>query len=128
MDAQITVTLPEELLRRAELLARRTGRALPDLLTETITLSLQPLGTTTPSEDLHTCPDEQVQAESELEMLPAEDNRLSLLLDRQQEGTLAPAERAELTSLLHKYQCLLLRKAQALQESVRRGLREPLPS
>jgi hypothetical protein len=127
MDIQVTVTLPEEVLRRAELLARRTGQALPALLTETIALSLEPLATTEPG-DIQAYPDALVQAESELEMSPAEDSRLSLLLDRQQAGTLAPAERAELTSLLNEYQGLLLRKAQALQEAVRRGLREPLPS
>ena len=44
MSAQITVTLPEDVLQRAELLARRTGRPVGDILAETIELSLRPLG------------------------------------------------------------------------------------
>ena len=45
MTTQITVTLPDAVLRRAELLAQRTGRAVADVLAETIELSLRPLGT-----------------------------------------------------------------------------------
>jgi hypothetical protein len=39
---------------------------------------------------------------------------------------LTNAERGELASLMDLYQRLLLRKAQALREAVRRGLRGPL--
>jgi hypothetical protein len=97
---QIALTLPEEVLRRAELLARRTGRALPELLTDTIALSLQPLGTVVvlPDEP-QTWSDAAVQAEGELEMPPADDARLSVLLDRQQPGILVGLEQAELTGL-----------------------------
>src|SRR5262249_744003 len=45
MTDQITVTLPTEVLRRAEQLARCTGRSTDQLLAEMIELSLQPLGT-----------------------------------------------------------------------------------
>jgi len=61
-------------------------------------------------------------------MLPAEDRRLSELLDRQQSGVLDDAERAELRSLFASYQTGLLRKARALAEAVHRGLRGPLES
>jgi hypothetical protein len=44
-DRQITVTLPTEVLQRAEQLARCTGRSVDQLLAETIELSLRPLGT-----------------------------------------------------------------------------------
>jgi len=43
--------------------------------------------------------------------------------DRQQAETLTGAERPELAGLMEVYQVQLLRKAQALRESVRRGLR-----
>jgi hypothetical protein len=59
-------------------------------------------------------------------MAPEDDRRLGELLDRQQAGLLPGAEPAELAALLQVYQRGLLRKAQALREAVRRGLRAPL--
>ncbi len=62
----------------------------------------------------------------ELQMEPAQDQRLSFLLDKQQAGELTEADRSELLALMQVYQEGLLRKAQALREAVQRGLREPL--
>jgi len=56
-------------------------------------------------------------------MAAVDDARLSMLLDHQQAGTLTSEERAELAALMQLYQVGLLRKAQALREAVRRGLR-----
>jgi hypothetical protein len=108
MSAQITVTLPEDVMERAELLARRTGRPVRDLLTETISLSLQPLGTSKCLvEDPRTWSDSDVLDATGAEMQMAEDERLSELLDRQQAGHLTVPERAELGGLLQRYQDLL---------------------
>ena len=127
MSAQITVTLPEDILQRAELLARRMGRPVSELLSERIALSLQPLGTAaSQSEDFRSRSDAEVLNATAAEMQPVDDQRLSSLLDQQQAGTLTSPERAELTGLLQLYQALLLRKAEALREAVKRGLREPL--
>ena len=70
--------------------------------------------------------DVEVRAGTDVQMPVAEDQRLSDLLQRQQAGSLTDAERGELASLIGLYQRLLLRKAQALREAVRRGLRDPL--
>ncbi len=127
MSAQITVTLPEDVLRRAEVWASRTGRSVADVLAETIEISLSPLGTPSAEErSLTEWSNDEVLAAADTHLAANDDQRLSELLDRQQAGTLAEAERAELTALMHLYQQGLLRKAQALREAVRRGLREPL--
>lgn len=63
---------------------------------------------------------------AELQMEPDQDRRLSVLLEGQQEGKLPDAEHSELSVLMQLYQEGLLRKAQALHEAVRRGLRQPL--
>jgi predicted DNA-binding protein len=47
MDAQITVTLPEDVLQRAELLAERIGKPVADVLADTIELAMRPLGEST---------------------------------------------------------------------------------
>lgn len=69
---------------------------------------------------------EEVIALADLQMDPTQDQRLSTLLDRQQAGELHVEERVELVALMQMYQEGLLRRAQALAEAVRRGLREPL--
>jgi hypothetical protein len=124
MDAQITVTLPEDVLQRAELLAERVGRPVADLLAETIELAMRPMGASSEFEQLGTMTDEGVLAAAETELPPAEDLRLSELLDRQQAGLLSADERSDLAVLMQRYQDGLLRKAAAWREAVRRGLRE----
>ena len=54
-------------------------------------------------------------------MPPEQDDRLSLLLYKQQAETLGIEERSELSALMEIYKEGLLRKAQALKEAVKRG-------
>src|SRR5437879_6488750 len=118
MSARITVTLPEDVLQRVELLARRTGRPVSDILTETIELSLRPLGAPTNGERLIAdWSDDELLAAADAGLPSPEDRRLSELLDRQQAGLLTDAERAELMGLMQVYQEGLFRKAQALREA-----------
>ena len=127
MSTQVLVTLPDETYRRADHLARLAGRATPDLLADTIVLSLPPLSPQpeTPR-PVSTLTDEEVLALSESQMKPAQDQRLSLLLGKQQAGSLTDIERSDLHTLIQVYQEGLLCKAQALREAVHRGLRKPL--
>lgn len=67
--------------------------------------------------------DEEVLVLAELQMQPDQDRRLSDLLHQQQAGMLSSVERPELVRLLQVCQEDTLRKAQAMQEAVRRGLR-----
>jgi hypothetical protein len=127
MSTQVTVTLPDEIYQRAERLAQLTGRNVADVLADTIVLSLPPLN---PPAKMHKpitdLSDEDVLTLAKLQMHPDQDRKLSLLLDRQQAGALPDAERVELLALMQLYQGGLLRKAQALHEAVKRGLRDPL--
>jgi len=127
MSSQITLNLPDDILQKAELWAKRSGRPVGDLLAETIELSMRPLGSPHPEErPPSSWTDQEVLANADLEMPDTDDKRLSELLDRQKSGLLANGEQAELAGLMELYQLGLLRKAQALREAVRRGLREPL--
>jgi hypothetical protein len=127
MTEQVTLNLPLEVYHRARLLAERAGRPVNDLLAETIAISLRPLGSAPGDEQpLTTWTDEAVLAAAQAELPPDADQRLSDLLHRQQAGMLPDTERSELSALMELYQSRLLRKAQALQEAVRRGLRGPL--
>jgi predicted DNA-binding protein len=129
MSKQISLTLPDELMRRAEVFAGHSGRPVADVLTDAIDVSLDPFAVTAadvrpPAE----WSDEQVLAAADSAMPPDDDRRLSELLDRQQAQTIMHAERGELLMLMQAYQLGLLRKAQGLAEAVRRRLRpSPMP-
>ncbi len=129
MSTQVVVTLPDDIYRRAERLAQLTSRDVAEVLVDTIALSLAPLSPhPTSITPITALSDAEVLALTELQMDPAQDQCLSRLLHRQQAGELTGQERAELLALLQRYQEGLLRKAQALHEAVRRGLRAPLGS
>jgi hypothetical protein len=126
MSTRVTVTLSDEVYQRAERLAQITGRKVSDVLADTIEISLPPLGGPTASErTVAAMTDEEVLDLADLRMAPAQDQRLSELLYKQQAGQLADSEPSELAALMRQYEEGLLRKAQALQEAVKRGLREP---
>jgi hypothetical protein len=129
MNIPVTINLPDDVYRRAERFAHLANRDLSSILADTLTRSLPPISaeidTLPPISDLS---DRQVMALTHLEMEPAQDTRLSELLDKQQSGTLNSEEPQELDTLMQIYREGLLRKATALAEAVKRGLIEPLNS
>ncbi len=127
METQVTVTLPEGVYQRAELLAQLTNRDVTDVLADTIKLSLSPLNPHSKvSKPIAALSDEEVLSLAELEMDESQDRRLSTLLNKQGAGQLTEREQDELWTLMQIYQESLLQKAVALHEAVRRGLRKPL--
>src|SRR5437016_3983121 len=110
MSTQVTLTLSDDALRRAELLAGRSGRAVAEVLAETVELSLRPLGDAPVEPPVGAWTDAEVLAAADAAMDPAEDRRLSELVDRQQADELANGDAADLTALMHVYQDGLLRK------------------
>ena len=123
---QVTLHLRDEVYQRAAMVADRSGRPVADVLSESIELSLNPLGVSGNGDNPAEWTNEEVQEAATAKMPAKQDKRLSELLDAQQAGELTEADRAELTALMLTYQRGLLRKAQGLREAVQRGLREPL--
>ena len=117
MPEQITLTLPSGVYQRVEAFARRSGRPIGELLAKTIEMTFS---------SFDEWPDEEVLAASTMMMADADDRRLSELLGLQAEGLLGAGDREELTGLMGLYERGMVRKSQALQEAVRRGLRGPL--
>ena len=127
MSTVINLKLSDEVYHRVDRLAQLAGRSINDVLGSAIEAALAPL--TPPAElpvAIEQLSDDQVLALAEQRMNLAQDQRLSVLLDRQQTGALSADERLELTTLWQIYQEGWLRQAQALRQAVRRGLREPL--
>jgi hypothetical protein len=126
MSTLITLALRDEVFQQAEQLAQVTSCKVAELLADAIELSLAPITVPATNRPVAELTDAEVSALSILQLPPAQDRRLSRLLDRQQAGKLTAQERGELLALMQVYQQGLLRKAQALREAVRRGLREQL--
>ena len=127
MSRQVLVDLPEEIYRRVESLARLTSREVGAVLAEAIAVSFTSVGA--PQENdptMASLSDREVMELTQLQLPRQQDRRLSVLLDRQQARSLSEAERTELQELMLRYQRGLLRKAEALHEAVRRGLRDSL--
>lgn len=70
--------------------------------------------------------DEEIIKLTQLQMVSEQDQRLSELLNEQQERDLSTFENRELWSLMQIYQINLLKKTQGLNEAVKRGLISPL--
>lgn len=126
MSTSITLNLSDETYRRAESLARATGRSLIDVLSQTLDSSLLVIGTATKdSRPVDKMTDEEVLALSDTLMIAEFADRQADLMAKQQAGTLSEVESLELAALLNVYQTGQFRKAQAQAEAIRRGLRKP---
>lgn len=126
---EVVLNLPDNLYAQVARLAQLTNRDVSLVLTDTIESVILPLGPSQadlkPAEELS---DEELLAVADLRMDEAQGKRLGKLLYRQQAGELSEVERSELAALMQVYHEGLVRKAQALSEAVKRGLREPLSS
>jgi hypothetical protein len=127
MGTTVILELPEKTYRRAQRLAQLTQRDVTEVLNDALDLSLPPLDTAKVGvRPIGELSDDAVLALADSIMEPADDRRLSELLNKQQAGELAEPERVELAQLMQVYQEGLLLKAEGLAEAVRRGLRPPL--
>jgi hypothetical protein len=119
MSEQVTLELPSELARNAREVAERTHRSVEDVLLEWLGRA----ATEIPVEELA---DEQVLAIADIQLSDEQQVELSNLLARQREGTLDDPSHARLDELMSVYRRGMVRKAQALQVAVTRGLRPAL--
>jgi hypothetical protein len=127
MSTQVTVTLPDNVYQHVERFAQLAGYSVAEILATMLEVSAAQFNPPVQAlEPVQALSDDAVLALSESQMEAAQDSRLSELLYKQQAGDLSQLERVELQALMQVYQEGLLRKAQALAEAVRRGLREPL--
>jgi hypothetical protein len=117
MSEQITLQVPDQIVRQAAQIAAHNQQSIEDVLTEWLTSA----ATEPPVELLS---DEEVVILAKMKFTSDQQERFSDLLDRNREGELDAEGREELDLMMRIYERGLLRKAQALQEAVKRGLME----
>jgi hypothetical protein len=119
MSELITLELPDGLVQSARSVAARTQRRVEDVLVEWLDRAVT-------DEPVDALPDDQILALSNLQMSETQQAELHDLLAVQREGRLDKVERVRLAALMDTYRRGMVRKAQALEVAVARGLRPPL--
>ncbi len=119
MAETITLELPEDLVIQAKDVASRTQRRLEAVL-------LEWLDRAAAETSLDSLTDSQIVALCDMQMDTDQQEEMSHLLADNREGRLTETDRQRLDELMQLYRRGLVRKAQALQIAVKRGLRPPL--
>jgi hypothetical protein len=119
MAQTVTLQIPELLYQRLVNTARATNRPLEEVMLYALKVGSPPDWDNVPDEfqvdlaALDRMEDEALWKIAHSRNTVADMERYNILLDRNQEGTLKEAERAELTALRTEADCFMLRKAQA---------------
>lgn len=119
MNETITLHVPERVTVTARQVAKRTKRRLEDVLLDWLDRSVEEL----PVEMLA---DDQILLLAGSQLPADQQQELSSLLTMNREGVLPPRQQVRLDQLMQAYRHGLVRKAQALQVAVDRGLMPPL--
>jgi hypothetical protein len=129
MATEIKVSLPDNVYDRVSRLAQLMNQDVSLVLADTIESALSPLGSSAldlvPVSEIS---DDEVLEAADMRMEHSQGERLGKLLEFQQNEALSETQQRELAALMQVYHECLVRKAQALAEAVRRGLRDSLPS
>lgn len=111
---EITLNLPKELFLDLSKSAKKSKRGFDEFVSERLRK-----GADNP---LSESSDEEVLEAANLWMPEKQSEQHSRLLYKNQAGTLTDAEKKELTFFQQIYRIALLRKAQGINEAMRRGL------
>jgi hypothetical protein len=119
MSELVTLELPEHIVRSAQVVAAKTNRRVEEVLVDWI----NQVATEVPIDSLS---DEEILGLCDMQMADEDQNELSDLLARNREGGLDNTDHARLDALMQVYRRGLVRKAQAWNVAVARGLRAAL--
>src|SRR5215831_19796938 len=129
MTVAVTLDVPESLIEKAQRFGGATQQRVEEVLTEALEIMV-PMLEDTPdsllSSPVATLTDAEVLQLADSKMDAMQNQRQGALQTQGKATGLSIAERYELLALLQIYQLGQLRKAEALAEAVRRGLRPPL--
>ncbi len=124
MDGK-TLVIPNEIYQRAEYIARKSGRDATDLISELLGTVLPSLQAQLDDRPVKSLSNDEVIALAMSKMDPTLNERMNDLMWFQDERELSSMEAVELESLLEISRTGQDRKAEALVESMERGLKLP---
>ena len=119
MNQQITLTVSDNVMFYAKVVAKRNKRRVEEVLSDLLEKISSEI-------DVEQLADSEVLALADLKMSAEQQEILHNLLDKNGEGKLTKAEKKQLDAMMEIYDDALLRKAQALRVAVERGLIPPL--
>lgn len=119
MNQQITLTVSDNVMFYAKVVAKQNKRRVEEVLSDL----LEKISSEIIVEQLA---DSEVLALADLKMSAEQQEILHNLLDKNGEGKLTNAEKKQLDAMMEIYDDALLRKAQAMRVAVERGLMPPL--
>jgi hypothetical protein len=119
MPEIVTLELPDHVVHSAREVAAQTHRRVEDVLVDWMEKAAAdvPVDALSDADILRLC---------DLQLSAPKQDALHDLLARNREGQLDATERPQLDALMQQYRRGLVRKAQAWQVAVTRGLRAPL--
>ena len=116
---EITLNLPEKVYQNVSSAAKKSKRKLADLIVADIQ---EKYSAQTSERPLANFSDDEVLALANLQMPKKQSERHSVLLYKNQAGTLKPAEKQELDFFQQIYGVALSRKTDGMFEAIRRDL------
>ncbi len=118
---EVTVNLPENIYRNVSALALKTSREVEDVIADRIEADFC-VENIDNEKLVASWPDADVLELANLNLPEAQSERMSELLNRQQEGVISNVEKSELEIYMEIYNHATVRKSKGILEAVKRGL------
>lgn len=118
---EVTISLPEKVFANLSNAAHKSHRRIDEIIAEKIERDFA-IDADELAKQISVCSDKEILELAKITMLMNEDERLSQLLNRQNEGNLSGDEEKEMWQLMETSRLTTLKKAYALREISRRGL------
>ena len=118
---EVTISLPEKVFANLSSVANKSHRRIDEIIAEKIERDFA-IDTGELEKQISVCSDKEILELAEITMPAQQDERLSFLLNKQNEGNLSGDEQNEMWQLMETSRLTTLKKAYALREISRRGL------
>ena len=118
---EVTISLPEKVFANLSSVASKSHRQIDEVIVEKIERDFA-IDAGELEKQIAVCSDREVLELAQITMPAKQDERLSLLLNKQNKGSLSNAEQNEMWQLMDASRLTTLKKAYALREIARRGL------
>lgn len=118
---EVTIKLPEKVYANLSSEADKSHRPIDEVIVERLEHNFA-VDAEELKKQIAVCSDEEVLELAKIEMPTEQDERLSELLSKQNEGNLSEAQQKELWQLMDLNRLTTLKKAFALRELTRRSL------